>query len=66
MRQEPADAVFAGLDRLVCVVIVTYRSERVLPDALASIPTTLQTIVVDNAGHDRSGHLAAAAGAIVL
>ncbi|MEL6766957.1 MAG: glycosyltransferase family 2 protein [Pseudomonadota bacterium] len=62
----PADAALARLDRLVTVVIVAYRSDRVLPGALSSIPAALPIIVVDNAGRDRSGHLAAAAGATVL
>lgn len=54
------------LHRLVTVVIVTYRSAKVVPAALASIPSGVPVVVVDNDSRDPSAALAAAADATVV
>ena len=48
------------------VVIVTYNSSAVLADALASIPSGVETIVVDNASEDTSLTIARNAGAVCI
>ncbi|MEO1315630.1 MAG: glycosyltransferase family 2 protein [Pseudomonadota bacterium] len=54
------------LHRLVTVVIVTYRSAKVVPAALASVPSGVPVVVVDNDSRDPSAALAAAADATVV
>ncbi len=55
----------AGAER-VSIILVTYDSAAVLPEALASIPTGAEVIVADNASTDGSVAVARAAGARVV
>ena len=50
----------------VGIVIVSYNSAAVLGACLNSIPSGHEVIVVDNASHDASENIAAAAGAKVV
>ncbi|HVM07301.1 MAG TPA: glycosyltransferase [Acidimicrobiales bacterium] len=50
----------------VDVVIVTYRSEALLPQCLESVPRGTNVIVVDNASGDKSAVIARKAGATVI
>jgi GT2 family glycosyltransferase len=50
----------------VCVVTVAYNSAAALRGMLASVPSGLAAIVVDNASRDDSAAVAEAAGARVI
>lgn len=48
------------------VILVTYNSSDVLPEAIASIPASCEVLVVDNASSDRSCEIAQSMGARVV